>query len=279
MSLELSNIEKEMFLSDVHVEFKAKGFHLEDAVRVKTGTSGSIVHFPVFGNGIANQKAPQDDVTPLNITNRDVQVTMEDWYAPEYVDRSFINKIAVNATQEYVQLCSQALARRADQQIVTAIVGANYGGGAGQGNSIAAGGTAFTYTKFLQAHGFLRAAGAAYGDVYCVMNSGGEEDILAQSQLTSSDFVNQKALAGNGIDGMTIMGVNFKVLPNMDEGGLGGSNIAYMFNKQAVGYAQTERLGGDISWENVKSSYLINMWMEAAAAVIDATGMVEINYA
>ena len=98
MSLQLSQIEIDLFLSDAHTEFKSKGFHLEKAVRVQTGTSGANVHFPVFGNGIANQKAPQDDIVPMNITNRDVSLTMEDWYAAEYADRSFQKKIAVNAT-------------------------------------------------------------------------------------------------------------------------------------------------------------------------------------
>lgn len=278
MSLQLSNIEIQQFLSEVHIEFASRGGHLDQAIRMKSGTKGEIVHFPVFGNGVANQKAPQDNVTPLNVSNRDVEVTLEDWYAAEYVDRSFKNKLAVNATQEYAQICGDALRRRKDQLNVDAIVGANYGGGAGQGNNIAAGGTAFTYAKFVQAKGFLRANGASMGDIYCIMNSGAEEDLLNQTELTSSDFVNKRALDGDGFNGMKILGVNFIVLPDMVEGGLGGANIAYMFNKNSVGMAVNEDVMGDISWENQKASYLINMWLEAGASVIDATGMVRINY-
>lgn len=276
MSLNLTQIEKEEFLSEAHVEFVSQGFRVENSVRKQTGTSGSIVHFPVFGNGIANQKAPQDDVVPLNVSNRDVQVVMEDWYAAEYADRSFKNKIAVNATQEYAQICAEALGRRADQQVIDAAASLGFTGGL-DGTNIAAGGTAFTYTKLLEAHAALRANGAARGMMYCLVNSGGEADLLAQNELTNSDFVNKKALEGNGMDGMQILGINFIVLPDMDEGGI-PAGTAYMWNQRAMGYAQTERLGGDISWENVKSSYLINMWMEAAAAVIDGRGVVRIQY-
>lgn len=277
MSMSLENILIQQFLSDAHAEFQSEGFLLDQAVRMKTGTKGEIIHFPVFGNGIANQKSAQDDVTPLNISSRDVELTIQDWYAPEYVDRSFKNKLAVNATQEYSSLCSKALKRRSDQMIIDVVAAANYGGAAGQGNSIAAGAAAFTFAKFKQAHKYLRQKAAARGDLFVVMDAEAEEDLLSESELTSSDFVNQKAIAGNGFDGMNIMGVNFIVLPDMPEGGLAAGK-AYMFNKMAVGYAASERLGGDISWENVKASYLINMWLEANAVVIDATGMVEINF-
>ena len=76
---------------------------------------------------------------------------------------------------------------------------------------------------------------------------------------------------------MTIMGIKFIVIPDMDEGGLTDGK-GFMFNEMAVGYASSERLGGDISWENVKTSYLINMWLEANAAVIDPRGLVEIDF-
>jgi len=66
-------------------------------------------------------------------------------------------------------------------------------------------------------------------------------------------------------------------MPDMSEGGL-TSGQAYMMNEMAVGYASSERLGGDISWENVKTSFLINMWMEAGAGVIDPRGLVQIDY-
>ena len=279
MSLNLSQIEIEQFLSDAHAEFQSQGFLLEKAVRVKTGTKGSIVHFPVFGQGMANQKAPQDDVTPMNISNRDVQVTIEDWYASEYADRSFQNKLAVNAVDEYTKLASWAIARRADQIIIDPIEALTYSATptSTEGALVAAGGTGFTFAKLLQAHKFLRKRSANMGARTLILNAEAEADLLDETELTSSDFVNKKALESDGLNGMTIMGINFIVIPDMNEGGLTDGK-AFMINEMAVGYASSERLGGDISWENVKTSYLINMWLEAGAAVIDAKGLVEIDF-
>jgi len=278
MSQDLDQILIEQFLSEAHIEFQSKGFLLEQAVRMKTGTKGTSVHFPVFGNGIANQKAPQDTVTPLNISSRDVSVTLEDWYAAEYVDRSFKNKIAVNATSEYSQICAMALARRSDQMVIDAATAVTYAASptSAQGTDIVAGGTGFTWDKFramVKAH----RARAAGGDIYCVMDAEAEEDLINEQELTSSDFVNQKAIAGDGLNGMTIMGVHFIVLPDMPEGGL-PSGVAYSWNKMAMGMAMSEKLGGDISWENKHASYLVNMWLEANAVNIDPLGSVRVNF-
>ena len=279
MSLNLSQIEIEQFLSDAHAEFQSEGFQLQNSVRTKTGTKGSVIHFPVFGEGMANQKAPQDDVTPMNVSNRDVEVTIEDWYASEYADRSFKNKIAVNAVDEYVKLCSWAVARRADQLIIDQLAALTYSAtpSSTEGASIAAGAAGFTYAKFRQAHKFLRKRASNRGKRTLLIDAEAEEDLLNEDKLTSSDFVNRKALESDGLNGMTIMGINFIVIEDMQEGGLAAGK-GYMYNEMAVGYCDSERLGGDISWENVKTSYLINMWLEANAAVIDPRGLVEINF-
>ena len=63
----------------------------------------------------------------------------------------------------------------------------------------------------------------------------------------------------------------------MPEGGLTDGTF-YMYNRQAVGYAANARLEGTIDWVPTKASYLINMWLEANACVIDQTGMVKCVY-
>jgi hypothetical protein len=285
MSQNLSQIEIEQFLSDAHAEFQSEGFLLQNAVRTKTGTKGSIVHFPVFGEGMANQKAPQDDITPMNISNRDAEAVIEDWYASEYADRSFQNKLAVNAVEEYSKLCAWAIGRRADQINIDTIAGATYSATptATEGALVAAAATGFTFDKLLEAHRWLRQRSANRGKRTVIIDAIGEQQLLDEIQLTNSLYVNTKILDNDGLNGMTFLGMNFIVIPEMNEGGLpttaGGTvGRAFFVNEMAVGYAQSERLGGDISWENIKTSYLINMWMEAGAVVVDPKGLVEVDY-
>lgn len=277
MSTSLSNIEIQQFLADAHQEFQSQGNLLRDCVRKKSG-KGRTFNFPVFGEGIANQKAPQDDLTPMNVQSRNVTCTTEDWFAPEYAGLEFKETLAANETQEYVQLSGKAIARRSDQLIIDVMAAANYGGGAGQGNSIAAGGTGLTYAKFRQAKKFLKAAGC-FGRKFLVCDADGEEDLLGEVQLTSSDYVGQQPVQGMGMDRLSRLGVEVIVIPDMREAGLAG-NVAYMFDENAIGYAETmSSMMGSVDWVPHKASYLINAFLQANACVVDATGMVEINYA
>lgn len=285
MSLELSQIEIQQFLSDAHAEFQSEGFLLQNAVRTKTGTKGSQVHFPVFGEGMANQKAPQDDITPMNVSNRDAIAVIEDWYASEYADRSFQNKLAVNAVDEYSKLCAWAIGRRADQITIDTVAGATFSATptTTEGALVAVGTTGFTFDKLREGHRWLRQRSANMGKRTVIIDAIAEEQLLDNFQLTNSLYVNSKILDNDGLNGMTFLGMNFIVIPQMNEGGLptktGGTvGRAFFINEMAVGYAQSERLGGDISWENIKTSYLINMWMEAGAVVVDPKGLVEVDY-
>jgi hypothetical protein len=280
MSLALSQIEIQQFLSDAHAEFQSTGFLLENTVRTQTGVKGAILNFPVFGQGVANQKAPQDDVVPLNISNRNVELTLQDWYAPEYVDRTFQYKIAVNAVDEYVKLCSWALARRSDQMIIDQANLQAYSltPNDTQGQLVAAGGTGFTYDKLRAVHKALRARSANFGKKYIVIDAEAEADLLNEEKVTSGFYINNKPIPGlDGLNGANVLGMNFIVIPDMTEGGL-PAGTAFAWNDQAMGYGSADRLGGDISWENIKTSYLINMWLSANAAVIDPKGMVKVEF-
>jgi len=185
MSLNLSAIEIDQFLSDAHADFQSEGFLLENAIRTKTGTKGANVHFPVFGEGMANQKAAQDDVTPMNISNRDVSVALEDWYASEYADRSFKNKLAVNAVQEYSKMAAWAIGRRTDQIIIDIVEALTYNAtpSTTQGALVADGGsTGFTYAKLREAHKFMRKRSANMGKRTLLIDSEAEEDLLNEKR-------------------------------------------------------------------------------------------------
>ena len=281
MSLQLSNIEIQQFLSDAHAEFQSTGFLLKNTMRTQTGVNGAILNFPVFGQGIANQKAPQDDVVPLNISNRNVALTLEDWYAPEYVDRTFKYKIAVNAVDEYVKLCSWALARRSDQMTIDVAAALTYSATPTdtQGYSVAnPGSDGFTYAKLRETHKALRARSANMGKKFIIIDSEAESDLLNEEKVTSGFYINDKPIPRpDGLNGVTVLGMNFIVIPDMTEGGL-PAGTAFAWNEMAVGYGSAEELGGDISWENVKASYLINMWLSANATIIDPKGLVQILF-
>lgn len=86
MSINVPNVAVTEFESDVHAEFQANGFKTKNAVRMRNNVVGQTVKFPVSNQGIAQQKALQADVVPMNVDYNFVTLTMQDWHASEYSD-------------------------------------------------------------------------------------------------------------------------------------------------------------------------------------------------
>lgn len=274
MSKFLSNVFIEEFESDVHAEFQSEGFLLRNSIRVKENVVGNTVQFPVQKRGIANQKASQDDVSPMNIGYEPIQMTLEPWLAPEYTDIFDQQAINFDDRMELVKASSYAIGRRADQLIIDAL---NLGYQAAGGTTVnnAAG---FGFTEFRQAFKALRRNAAAQ-EIYCTISATAEDDLLNVQNLTNTFFVQNKALASNGFHGMTIMGVTFIVMPDMDEGGLpltGNNRTCFMWAKQSTGFGIGIGFKTEINYVPQKTSWLVNSLIKANAVAIDPLGIVGI---
>jgi len=274
MSIYIPDVAITDFVSDLHHQFRSMGFHLKDAVRSKMNVVGRTVQFPVQNQGIAQQKAIQDDVVPMNVDYDPISVTLQDWYAAEYTDIFSQKDVNWDDKMELVIACTESIGRRADQLNIDAME-------AGATNNVGDYTTAFNWSLFRQAFSTLRANGAVGEEMFCVLSASAEEQLLNVEQITNSDYVNQKAIAGNGLDGQSIMGVKFIVIPDMSEGGLplasGTDRDCYMFNKRAIGYACGIDLDVHVDWVPTKTSWLVNAMLKANASVIDPRGLVEIR--
>ena len=86
MSVNLPTLAITEFDSLVKAEYQSSGFRLRDTIRTISNFRGDRVRFQVGNAGTANQKAIQDDVTPMNIAYRKVEAILESWVAPEFTD-------------------------------------------------------------------------------------------------------------------------------------------------------------------------------------------------
>lgn len=275
MSIFIPDVQITDFVSDLHHQFRSVGFHLKDAVRTKTNVVGRTVQFPVQNQGIAQQKAIQDDVVPMNVDYDPITLTLQDWYAAEYTDIFSQKDINWDDKMELIIACNESIGRRSDQLNIDAME-------AGAVNSVGDYTTAFSWLLFRQAFQTLRANGAVGQEMYCVISATAEQQLLALDEFTNSDYVNYKAIAGkDGLHGESIMGVKFIVIPDMTEGGLplasGTDRDCYMFNKRALGYASGMDLSVHVDWVAEKTSWLVNTMLKANAVVIDPRGLVEIR--
>lgn len=273
MSIHLSDVFVTEFEDDVHAVFQSKGFLIKPFIRVKDKVVGETVQFPVQGKGLANQKASQDDVQPMNLNYDPVTVNLQPWEAPEYTDVFDQASINWDDRMELVEASGMAVGRRCDQMIIDAC-------DANPGTTVVDGGTNFTYAKFLDGFANLRRSAAA-SEMCCIIDADAEQSLMLQAQLTQSFYIDRKPLTADGFQMMTIMGVTFVVVPDNDEGGLpvaGNIHSAFMINKRAVGMGISLGFKTEINYIAHKTSWLVNSLFKANAVVIDNTGVVQIDY-
>lgn len=205
----------------------------DDTIRLQAQQKISRLASCVFDKGTitgesftANRLAPIDD-TPLNtVRHGDTEwsesihstrvALMQDFYQALPVDRADEAKVLANPTGSYMESLVAAWNRRQDNLIFNALIGNSQAKDGSlialpAGQKIAAGAAAFTKAKIITAKKIFRKNEADQHngeELYITYNSEMLEDILADTTLTSADFLAVKMLQEGDVTGKW-MGVNW----------------------------------------------------------------------
>lgn len=276
MSMSLSNAFVTLFDAEVKQAYQGKAM-LVGAVRQRRGVEGSTVKFPKVGRGVATPRVGQTDVTPLNVGFSNVTVTLEDWIAAEYSDIFSQQKVNFDERNELVQVLGNAIGRRQDQIILSALAGS--GTSLTVGNDVGGTDTNMNVAKLRQAKGLMDKANVPPTDRHVIIHANGLQSLLSETAVTSSDFNTVKALVAGELN--TFLGFNFHVLGDRSEGGLAidGSldRTCFAFHKDAIGYAEGIAPKTEINYIPEKTSWLVAAMLSAGATTIDAEGIVSIT--
>ena len=113
------------FETEVHMAYQRMGSKLRNTVRTANVT-GSTVRFQKIGTAEATTKSRNGNVTPMELAHTNVEATMADFYAAEYIDKLDELKININERQAVAQSAAAALGRKTDSLLITAMdAGAN----------------------------------------------------------------------------------------------------------------------------------------------------------
>jgi len=274
MSKFLTNAAVIEFDSEVKHEYQGMG-RLRNTVTLRTNVTGESYKFARTGQGLANQKASQADVTPMDITYARQTATMENWLAPEYTDIFDQAEVNFDEKQELAKTIAKALARREDQIIIDSITAATFSTtptNADTGKTLATAAAGLTLTELRAASTGLTDRGVESGDRFIALTAGALNSLLGETSITSSDFNSVKALVNGEID--SFMGFKFNVIETRVEGGL-PALTNYAYHKSAVGYAVGIDLKTTIDWVAHKTSWLCNGCMKSGAVVREAAGLVK----
>lgn len=275
MSATLSAAAIAQFDAEVKHAYALQGL-LRNTVRVRTGVVGSTHRFPKMGKGVATQRNPQTNVTPMNVAHTNATATLEDWCAAEYTD--IFNQAAVNFDErkELAHTIAGAIGRREDQLILNAIDAATVTNTVSQ--HIGGTNTGLNTAKLRRTKQLLDTQGApaGKGERTFACHAIGLEQLLGTTEATSVDYNPVKTLFDGEISHW--LGFEFKVFETRDEGGIPlASNVRtnYAYHKSSIGLGVGIDFRTEVNYIPEKTSWLSNGLFKAGAVAIDVNGMVE----
>jgi len=253
------------FETEVHMAYQRMGSKLRNTIR-STNVSGSTARFQKIGTGSATTKSRNGNVTPMDLAHTNVEATMSDFYAAEYIDKLDELKTNINERQAVAQSAAAALGRKTDELIITAMdAGAN-------STQIHDTGSALAKADLLSLFETMGTADVPEdGQRYLAMSPAGYADLFSITEFASSDFVGPQNLPFAG--GMTMKEfLGFKIFSTSAVAG--GKNFAY--HTSAVGIGVNSDVQTEVNYVAEKVSHLATSMMSMGAVAIDDNGIYEV---
>ena len=253
------------FESEVHMAYQRMGSKLRNTVR-STNVTGSTARFQVIGKGTASTKSRNGDVSTMELAHTNVEVTMADYYAAEYIDKLDELKININERQAVAQSAAAALGRQTDALITTAMdAGAN-------STQIHNTSSAIEKADLLSLFETFGTEDVPEdGQRYLAMSPAGFADLFNINEFASSDYVGPQQLPFAG--GMTMKEfLGFKIFSTSAVAG--GKNFAY--HARAVGIGINSDVQTEVNYVPQKVAHLATSMMSMGSVVIDDDGVFEV---
>ncbi len=274
MSIYVNKLAITDFVPMVHAEFQNKGNRLRGTMQTRSNVVGSQVRFQKMSKGMAKQKAPQDRVQPMNTDYTPILATMQDWYAADYSDIFKEREVNFDEKRALAENIAMAMGRRLDQIAIDALNAST------TTNTIANGGTGFTYAKFSKIIEYFDDLGVPENERFLAMSARAQTQLLAEDKFINTRYVDDKPVVLGGFNHRSILGVTIILIPTTDEGGLpksGNVRTNFAWQKTAAGYATGIDFNTEVNWIPEALSFLVAGWSKACATTIDDKGIVKID--
>ena len=283
MSINLTNAAVTEFDNEVKHEYQGMG-NLRTAVSLRTNVVGGDYRFTRMGKGMANQKAVQADVTPMDVSHARQVATLLPWIAPAYTDMFSQQEVNFDERQELAHTIAGALRRREDQLIIDSMSSVTFAAtndlDADTGRIFDVSATSnFSLSLLRDASEHMNDIESGSGMRHIALRAGALKKLLEDTEVTGSDFNTVKALVNGEID--EYVGFKFHVIGSRAEGGLPGAatdRVAIAWSKQSVGLAVGIDMKTSIDWVPHKTSWLANGFLKAGAVAREPQGIIKLQY-
>lgn len=259
------------FEREVHEAYQRQGSKLRNTVRSINNVKGASAIFQKVGKGTASTKSTHGMVPVMNLTHSNVECTLQDFYAGDWVDRLQELKINIPERQVIAAAGANALGRKTDELIIDALKTATT-------HTIIDSNTGLTKAKVLDAFETF-----GENDVpddaqrFAVIGWKQWSDLLAIDEFSSADYVGAANLPYSTIT-QAKMWLGTVWIPHSGLP-IDGNDIrsCSFYHKTAIGHASGSDVQTDISWHGDRAAHFVNNMMSQGTALIDAGGVITIK--
>lgn len=251
---------------------------LAGTTQEKTVEDAKSIFFRKKGKGMARLHTPGADRTAMNVEYGQVECVLQDWEAIDFIDKFDIKKFNFSEAKECAEVAADAIGLRLDQIKIDAIANGYNTSKMKIGKTK----TPMTVAYLREAIMKLNDNGVDNRDRYCLFTPQQLNDLLGTTEATSSDYNNVQTLV-NGEMNSGFLGLKYIMIAgNRQEGGLPngtaeGDKIAFVFQKDAVGFAMGQKMTPFIEWTPEKGGWYVGADVSAGAVVVDDEGIVGIE--
>lgn len=253
------------FESEVHLAYQRMGSKLLNTVRRKTNVVGKSTTFQKIGKGFAGTKTRGGQAPILNLVHTNVECTLVDRYAGEFIDKLDELKIEHDERAAVVTSIAAALGRASDQDIMDVTDTFTQ-------ETTATG--VVTQPKIEEAYEYFGNNDVPDdGGRYLAVAPQGWTDLMGLAAFASLDYVPESDLPFPKVGFSAKNWFSFHIFAFSGitlTGGTVRQNVAY--HKSAVGHASGQDVKMDITWQGKEQAHLAVGSMSMEAVIIDDIG-------
>lgn len=254
------------FEREVHEAYQRTGSKLRGTVRNKNNVIGASTVFQKVGKGVASTKSRHGAVPVMNLDHSNIDVTLYDYYAGDWVDRLDELKTNIDERGVIANAGAYALGRKTDELIIEALKAASV--------TTSTNTDGMTKAKALEACEILFDAEVPDdGQRFAVVGYKQWSELLAIEEFSSADYIGGEDLPWKGVQAKKWLGALWMPhsgLP-VDENGV---RQCFLYHKTAIGHASGSDVQTDISWHGDRAAHFVNNMMSQGAGLIDDSGIV-----
>ncbi len=272
MATTIDNAFVKQFEREVHEAYQRQGSKLRNTVRSINNVRGASTVFQKVGTGTASTKSTHGMVPVMNLAHTNVECTLQDYYAGDWVDRLDELKTNIPERQIIASAGANALGRKTDELIIEALATAST-------HTIVDADTGLTKNKVLEAFEIF-GENDIPDDALRFAAIGWKQwsDLLSIQEFSSAEYVGANNLPYNGTFTQAKMWLGTIWIPHSGLP-IDGNDIrkCFFYHKTAVGHASGSDVQTDISWHGDRAAHFVNNMMSQGAELIDGGGVVVIE--